>query len=96
MQADLQQDGPRRPQPSRRAYYIIDRQQTNGIRCFRVWRRTAGKEQAELLSEHRHLAMAKSSVPVSWREATADDIEAWGFWQEDVLPENRSVFDPAG
>jgi len=74
-----------------RAYYVIDREGFDGSATFRVWRRGAGMAQAEMLGEHSSLAMAKSSLPVRWRDAASTDLEAWGFWQPSVLPEEDVV-----
>lgn len=75
-----------------RAYYVIDTNGAEGGATFRVWRRTAATREAELLGEHPSLAMAKSSLPVKWRDTSSSSgLKARGFWESAVLPEDGFV-----
>lgn len=75
-----------------RAYYLIRRSNQQDRPLFQVWKRISGKDRALLISEYRSLASAKACLPVAWVDTASSDIEAWGFWAEDLIMDDTPAF----
>ncbi len=73
-----------------RNYYVITLEVEEGIDVHRVWCRSADGPVATLVGEHATLEAAKASVPVSWRPALSDRLQAWGLLAEPAAGTLRS------
>lgn len=65
----------------RSSYCVITRRPgPSGGPLYRVWRRTTGDSQAQLIGHYTDVDRARAALPIDWREGRSDDIVAWALF----------------